>query len=88
MTALMEIFSIVALPQQGGMVATISAGVLLVPVSIICTACSVGGIIGNPSLQPFSMNKLLISVNESFTIILAEASFSFISFYLYKRLLK
>jgi hypothetical protein len=78
MTALIAIFSTVASPQHGGIVATTSEGFLLVPAIIFSVAWLVGGIIGNPSLQPFSINKLFITSTESSMFNVSEENFRFI----------
>src|SRR4030095_6226306 len=56
-TALMAIFSTVAWAQRGGTEPITSCPLRLVPASMASTRSSVGGMIGNPSLQPFSSTK-------------------------------
>ena len=79
-TALMAIFSTVASPQPGGMVATTSSGSRFTAANILSTASAVGGMIGKPSVQPFSRNKLLTASAESFTSSSSEVNLLVIIF--------
>ena len=73
-TALIAIFSTVASPQLGGTAAITSDGDRFVPVNILSTASSVGGMIGRPSVQPLEKYRLVTASAESATTISSEVN--------------
>src|SRR5207249_1146119 len=66
-TALMAIFSILAGAQRGGTTPMTSCGFRLSAAIVCPTRSSVGGIIGNPSVQPFSSKKAFTAQRSSST---------------------
>ena len=66
-TALMAIFSILAGAQRGGTTPMTSCGFRLTAAIVCPTRSSVGGIIGNPSVQPFSSKKAFTAQRSSST---------------------
>src|SRR5882724_4185220 len=73
-TALIAIFSTVAGAQRGGTTPITSCGSRLTAASICATRSSVGGIIGNPSVQPFSSKKAFAAQRSSATSIRSDCS--------------
>src|SRR5205823_9096037 len=66
-TALMAIFSILAGAQRGGTTPMTSCGFRLTAAIVCPTRSSVGGIMGNPSVQPFSSKKAFTAQRSSST---------------------
>ena len=66
-TALIAIFSTVAGAQRGGTTPITSCGLRLTAAIIWPTRSSVGGMIGKPSVQPFSSKKALTAQRSSAT---------------------
>src|SRR5262245_60013315 len=74
MTALVAIFSTVAGAQRGGTTPITSCGFRLTAAIIWPPRSSVGGMIGKPSVQPFSSKKVLTAQRTSATSTRSDCS--------------